>query len=61
MANPSKSYRWIIQVLTSDAKAEGKWYDVDAYRQKDEAEAHAELCRKRVPKAEWRVIRWEEK
>lgn len=51
MANPSKTRPWVVQMAAGD-----QWYDTDAHRDQETAEAMAEIARKRAPGTEWRVI-----
>jgi hypothetical protein len=53
MANPSKQRPYVLQMYVDRL---GKWFHVDAFRDRDTAEAHAELARKRDPQTKWQVI-----
>ena len=55
MAKPSKRYPWVLEVYVP---ALDKWYDVEAFRDKDEAEMQAQLKRKRDPEVKLRVTEY---
>ena len=55
MAKPSKQRPWVVEVYVP---AFNKWFDLDAYRDKQEAEMQMALKRKRDPRTEFRVTEW---
>ena len=55
MAKPSKRYPWVLEVYVP---ALDKWYDVEAFRDKDEAEMQAQLKRKRDTEVKLRVTEY---
>jgi hypothetical protein len=53
MAKPSKQRPYVMQMYSDTL---GKWFNLDAFRDRDTAEAHAELARKRDPETKFQVI-----
>lgn len=56
MANPSKNRPWKVEMR---ADTLDRWFTLSAYRDQDEAEAQAELARKRAPQTAFRVEKLE--
>jgi len=52
MANPSRTRPWVVQM-----QADGEWYDVEAHRDQETAEAMAKIARGRATDTDWRVAK----
>ena len=51
MAKPSKQRPYALQMY-----ALGKWYTVDAFSDREIAEAHAKLANRRETETKWQII-----
>lgn len=57
MAKPSKQRPWIVEIRPPGTSVHTpEWFEMDAFRDAETAEANANLMRRRSPDAEFRVI-----
>ena len=56
MAKPSKQRPWIVEIRPPGTPIHSStWYEMEAFRDAETAEANANLMRKRSPDAQFRV------
>lgn len=54
MAKPSKQRPWTVEIQPPHMDG---WFNMDAYRDEEEAKANAKLMEKRSPEAKFRVVK----